>query len=101
MWWNGASRFEFIGTLMNTEIRTWSEFPNGGKATVEQILALEEINKFKSPFEPPYLKRFSSCVLNIYLTRESKTVKAHVLKELNVDVIKYFSRFENSMSSEN
>ena len=30
---------------MKTEITTSSEFPNGGKATIEQILAYEEINK--------------------------------------------------------
>ena len=32
---------------METETTTWSEFPNGGKAIVEQILASEEINKSK------------------------------------------------------
>ena len=32
---------------METEITTQSEFPNGGKATVEQILGSEEINKSK------------------------------------------------------
>ena len=32
---------------METETKTWSEFPNGGKAIVEQILASEEKNKFK------------------------------------------------------
>ena len=31
---------------METEV-IWSEFPNEGKATVEQILAPEEINKSK------------------------------------------------------
>ena len=30
---------------METETTTWSEFLNGGKAIVEQILASEEINK--------------------------------------------------------
>ena len=30
--------------LMETETTTWSEFPNGGKAIAEQILASEEIN---------------------------------------------------------
>ena len=44
--WNGASCFEFIGKLMETET-TWSEFSNGGEAIVEQILAFEEINKSK------------------------------------------------------
>ena len=29
---------------METETTTWSEFSNGGKAIVEQILASEEIN---------------------------------------------------------
>ena len=29
---------------METETKTWLEFPNGGKAVVEQILAEEEIN---------------------------------------------------------
>ena len=27
---------------METETIAWSEFPNGGKATIEQILASEE-----------------------------------------------------------
>ena len=30
---------------METETATWSEFPNRGKATEEQILASEEKNK--------------------------------------------------------
>ena len=45
--WNGASRCEFDGKSVETETTTWSEFPNGGKAIVEQILASEEINKSK------------------------------------------------------
>ena len=32
---------------METETATWSEFPNGGKAIVEQMLALEERKKSK------------------------------------------------------
>ena len=43
MWWNGASSSEIAGKSMETE--TTSEFPNGGKAIVEQILAWEETNK--------------------------------------------------------
>ena len=39
--------FEFVGKLMGTEKITWSEFPYGGNATVEQILGSEEINKSK------------------------------------------------------
>ena len=35
---------EFDGKSMETETTTWSEFPNGGKAIVEQILASEERN---------------------------------------------------------
>ena len=42
MGWNGASRCEFDGKSMETETKTWSEFPNGRKAILEQILALEE-----------------------------------------------------------
>ena len=42
-----ASHFEFDWTLMETETTTWSEFLHGGKVTVEQILASEEINKSK------------------------------------------------------
>ena len=38
--------FEFIAKSIKTE-RTTSEFPNGGKAVVEQILASEERKKFK------------------------------------------------------
>ena len=47
MRWNGASCCEFDGKSMETETTTWSEFPNGGKAIVEQILVSEEINKSK------------------------------------------------------
>ena len=47
MWRNGASRYEFDGESMETEKTTWSEFPNGGKAIVEQILVSEERSKSK------------------------------------------------------
>ena len=47
MWWNRASRFEFDGKLMEMETTTWSEFPNGGKAIVYQILVSEVRNKSK------------------------------------------------------
>ena len=40
-----ASCCECIGKSMETETTTWSKFPNGGKAIVEQILVSEEINK--------------------------------------------------------
>ena len=43
--WNGASHFEFDGKSMETETTTWSEFPKGEKAIVEQILALEDRNE--------------------------------------------------------
>ena len=43
--WNGASCFDFIETSMETEKITWTEFPNGGKSIVEQILTSEEINQ--------------------------------------------------------
>ena len=33
------------GKSKETETTTWSEFPNGGKAIIEQILASEEINE--------------------------------------------------------
>ena len=36
-------------TLMETEKTTWSEFANGGKAIVEEILASEKRNKSKRP----------------------------------------------------
>ena len=42
---NGASLCEFDGKSMESETTTWSEFPNGGKAIAEQILASEERNK--------------------------------------------------------
>ena len=47
MWWNRAYCCEFDGKSKETETTTWSEYPNGGKAIVEQILASEEINKPK------------------------------------------------------
>ena len=45
--WSGAFRCEFDGKSMETETTTWYEFPNGGKAIVEQIPASEERNKSK------------------------------------------------------
>ena len=47
MQWNGASCCEFDRKSMEPETTTWSEYPNGGKAIVEQILVLEETNKSK------------------------------------------------------
>ena len=47
MWWNGASCCELFAKSMETETATCSEFANGGKAIVEQILASEERNKSK------------------------------------------------------
>ena len=44
MQWNRASHCEFDGKSMETET-TSSEFPNGGKTIVEQILASQKINK--------------------------------------------------------
>ena len=46
MWWNGSSHITNDGKSMETE-RIWSEFPNGRKPIVEQILAPEEINPKK------------------------------------------------------
>ena len=48
MQWNGESHCKFDGKSMETETTRWPEFPNGGKAIVEQILASEERNKSKS-----------------------------------------------------
>ena len=42
MQWNGESCFQFDGKSMETETTTWSEFPNGGEAIVEQILHLKK-----------------------------------------------------------
>ena len=47
MRWNGAFFCEYYGKSMETETITWSKFPNGEKAIVEQILASEKINKSK------------------------------------------------------
>ena len=47
MRWNGAFRCELVGKSIETEIITWSEFPYGGKAIVEQILVSEKRNKSK------------------------------------------------------
>ena len=47
MLWNRGFPFEFDWKSMETETTTWSEFPNGEKAIVEQILASEKINKPK------------------------------------------------------
>ena len=47
MQWNRASRFEFDKKSMETEATTWLEFPNWGKAIVEQMPASEDRNKSK------------------------------------------------------
>ena len=47
MRWNRASRHEFDGKSMESETKTWSEFPNGGKDIAEQILTPEERKKSK------------------------------------------------------
>ena len=44
MWLNEASHCGFDGKSMETDTTTWSEFPNRGKAIVEQILASEGRN---------------------------------------------------------
>ena len=44
--WICETHCEYDGMSMETET-TWSEFPNGGKVIVEQILASEERNKPK------------------------------------------------------
>ena len=44
---NGTSRCELVGKSIETDTTTWSEFPNGGEAIVEQILGSEERNKSK------------------------------------------------------
>ena len=47
MQWNRASCCEYDGKSLETETTTWSEFPKGGKAIVEQILASEQRKKSK------------------------------------------------------
>ena len=42
--WNGATCFEFVGKSLEVDTIT-SEFPNGVKTIVQQILALEERKK--------------------------------------------------------
>ena len=51
MRWNGASCCELVGKSKETERTTWSEFPNGGKTIVKQILASEEINPKEQGYE--------------------------------------------------
>ena len=41
----GACSFVFDRKRMKAETKFWSEFPNGGKAIVEEILASKERNK--------------------------------------------------------
>ena len=48
---NRASCFEFVGKSMETETTTWSEFPNKGRAIVEQIIASEERNQEEKDYE--------------------------------------------------
>ena len=48
---------------METETTTWSEFCNGGKPIVEQILALEEINKSTQGLTSGFELTFKSCMV--------------------------------------
>ena len=41
--------FLFAGKSTETKTTTWSDFPNGGKAFVEQIIVSEYTNKSKRP----------------------------------------------------
>ena len=43
----GAFCCQFDGKSMEIETATWSKFPNGGNANVEQILVSEERKKSK------------------------------------------------------
>ena len=47
MQWKGTSPCEYKGKSMEAETATWSEFANGGKTIVEQILASGERSKSK------------------------------------------------------
>ena len=47
----GHPHCEFDEKLMETATTTWSEFPKGGKAIAEQILASEEMNSKKQACE--------------------------------------------------
>ena len=47
MQWNGASHCEFDFQSMESETTTWSEFCNGRKTIVEQIIASKERDKSK------------------------------------------------------
>ena len=69
MWWNGASRFNFDGKSLKTETTTLSDFPNGGKAIVEQILASEETNKSKRAWlwESQSENRVGKLTLSLFL----------------------------------
>ena len=53
----GASHWQFDGKSMETETTTWSEFPNGGQAIVEQTLASEERNNPKEQDCQSYCQR--------------------------------------------
>ena len=48
MWWNRTSPCEYDGKSIETEKTKWSEFPNGGKAIVEQILTSKKERTGKS-----------------------------------------------------
>ena len=44
MQWSMVFCWEYDGKSKENETTTWSEFHNGGKAVVEQILVSEEIS---------------------------------------------------------
>ena len=74
MQWNGESHCEFDRKSMEAETTTWSEFPNGGKVIVEQIIASEERNQSKRAglWESQYRIRVVKLAIRVRLSETKK-----------------------------
>ena len=95
MRWKGASLCEYDGKLVETETATWSEFPNGGKAIVEQILASEERSKPKRAglWEPQSGMRVGKLTIWVRLFEITKNYKNFR------KILKIITEFTRSISS--
>ena len=61
---------------METETATWSEFPNGGKVTVEQLLVSGERNKLKRARLWELLSQIQVGKLTVWVRSNGLVVKA-------------------------
>ena len=73
---NGTPSLEIDGKSMETDKTTWSEFSNGEKAIIEQILTSEQRNKSKRPLLRDSQSGIQDGKLTIWVTSFEKLQKS-------------------------